>query len=91
MGPASAKGVFTRIPLGLPSGTVHSAAIDYYKNELEPRLHQTFVTTDGLLLASYAVGKPPVRQRRASSLDDPLPVVTIANAAFSLTDRKTIR
>jgi hypothetical protein len=80
--PSSDKGAVTRIPLNLSSGIVHSAAVDYYKNNLEPRLHQTFVTTDGLLLAASGAGKPPLRQRRASSLDDPLPVVTITNAVF---------
>jgi hypothetical protein len=74
--------VVTRTPLPLAPGTLHAAAIDYYKNNLEPRLHQTLLRGDGALLTAYGADQPLRIERQGVPLDDPLAVVTVTAAAF---------
>ena len=82
VGPSSEKGAVTRLRRNLAAGVLRSAAVDYYKNKIEPKPYQSFVTVDGLLLTAYAADQPPRRKQRPSPVDDHLPVVMTDTAAF---------
>jgi hypothetical protein len=72
VGPDSDKGSVTLSDSGIPVGTLHSAAFDYEKNQLDPFFCRTFLTRDGTLLTE----SPPQVRHQNIDLDSPLPVVS---------------
>jgi hypothetical protein len=72
--------VLTR--LNLPAGTLHAAALEHFKQRCELSLHQTYLTTDGRVLVASQIGGELREVLRNIPLDDPLAVVTGAQAAY---------
>jgi hypothetical protein len=79
---SSKKGAVTLLPRSIPAGELRGAALEYYKNNTEAEVYQSFIGVDGVLLTAYAVDEPARPTRLLSSLDDPLPIVTTGTAAF---------
>jgi hypothetical protein len=77
IGPNADQGSVTLSGIGIPAGTLHSAAFDYDSYE-EPSFSRTFLTKDGTL---WARKKPEVK-RHSVDLDSPLPVASTSVGTY---------
>lgn len=68
--------------LALPAGELHAVALEHPKQRSQYALHQIFLTNDGRLYLAHTIGGGLRVARSNVSLDDPLAVVTGADAAY---------